>query len=659
MRKRITNPTTFFLTVLFLLVPHFPANARTIYVDAAATGINDGSSWSNAFMDLQSALASAMPGDEIWVAAGTYKPTAGNDRTATFQLVNGVALYGGFAGTETTPGERDWVPNVTILSGDIGVVADSTDNSYHVVTGSGTDSTAVLDGFIVTDGNADGMGTDQNGGGMINNGGSPEVTNVTFSKNSAIGGAGMNNANNSSPILTNVIFSGNFGFIRGGGMYNHSSNPTLTNVTFLENAAFIRGGGIRNTDSNPTLTSVIFWRNGAINGGGINDKISTCSAAANKTSSGTTANAVGGGIDNWNSSLTLTNVIFYENFAFSRGGGIFNDNSSNPVLTNVTFSENYAIVEGGGMYNNNSSPILYNSILWGDSAGAGEEIYNNSSSPIISFSLIGGSGGSGSGWDASLGTDGGNNIDADPLFANTEIGDLRLRPFSPAIDAGDSLQIPAGITTDLDGNPRIHGDNVDVGAYEYSPLVPALLRSFNATYRKTGIEISWLLAEAGARMEFFVSRAEASSMNFQNLPNPYIVQEDLSFTFVDKSYEPGSTYIYRVDVSDEHGRRRLFETKSIETPALILSLDPNYPNPFNPQTTIVYSVPESKAINLRIYDVKGRLIRILVNETKSAGTHRVIWDGRDSNGRCIASGVYFVRLEAAGEVRTGKIVLLR
>jgi hypothetical protein len=125
------------------------------YVDADATGNNDGSSWSDAFNYLQDALAQATSGWEIHVAEGTYKPDAKSsnpsgtgDRTATFQLVNGVILKGGYAGAGTPdPNARDVDTYQTVLSGDIGIDSGNSDNCYHVVTSSGCDLYTVLDGF--------------------------------------------------------------------------------------------------------------------------------------------------------------------------------------------------------------------------------------------------------------------------------------------------------------------------------------------------------------------------------------------------------------------------------------------------------------------------------------------------------------------------------
>jgi predicted outer membrane repeat protein len=135
---------------------------RTVFVDSNAAGSNDGSSWQDAYNYLQDALAMWSPGDQIWVADGIYKPDQGGgktpgDRGATFQLISGIVIKGGYAGYGAPdPNERDIELYETILSGDIGTVGVNTDNSYHVVTGSGTDETAILDGFTITAGNANG-----------------------------------------------------------------------------------------------------------------------------------------------------------------------------------------------------------------------------------------------------------------------------------------------------------------------------------------------------------------------------------------------------------------------------------------------------------------------------------------------------------------------
>lgn len=252
------------------------------YAAPIAQGSGDCSSWGNA-CTLQTALTGAVSGDEIWVKAGVHYPGTAGNRDATFELKSGVAIYGGFAGTETARNQRNPRVNQTILSGDIDQNDTNTDgnfiaempsaiqgsNAYHVVSGSLTDSTAVLDGFVITAGQANGSAYDSLGGGMINDSGSPTLTNLTFSGNSADYGGGMYNFGengNSSPTLTNVIFSGNTATYYGGGMYNDSdySSPTLTNVTFSGNSAYI-GGGMYNDGeySSPTLTNCILWGNTA------------------------------------------------------------------------------------------------------------------------------------------------------------------------------------------------------------------------------------------------------------------------------------------------------------------------------------------------------------------------------------------------------------
>jgi len=436
----------------FGIIPnkHSTAHAATIiHVKmGGSTSTGCGSTWTNA-CELRTALVDASAGDEIWVAAGTYNP--GTNREDSFHLKSGVAIYGGFAGMETAREQRDWQSNPTVLSGDIGVTVWNGDNSYHVVTGNGVDATAILDGFTITEGNADGPSSDYfRGGGMYNDDGSPSLVNVTFNLNHATEGGGMYN-DDGSPSLVNVTFSLNDAR-EGGGIYNVVGSPYLANVTFSSNSAQDFGGGMFNSGGSPSLVNVIFIGNSANDGGGL---------------------YTGG-------SPSLTNVIFNGNQAIIYGGGMLNGGS--PSLVNVTFSSNNS-GNGSGMYNG-GAPTLTNTIFWES------QIYNDETSlSSIQYSNVQGGCATIPGNNCS----GGGNIDADPLFArdphpgpdgfwgtaDDDYGDLRLQYGSPVIDAGDNTAPGlAGITTDLGGKPRFYdvpeitdtgvgpAPVVDMGAYE-------------------------------------------------------------------------------------------------------------------------------------------------------------------------------------------------
>jgi hypothetical protein len=264
-----TNLTTLRVITVFLVVLAASAIAagEVIYVDADANGANDGSSWTDAYNYLQDALvdanSSAKP-VEIQVAEGIYTPDTnsadpyGNgDRTATFQLTNGVSIKGGYAGFgEPDPNARNIQLYEIILSGDLlgnddpDVWQTKGENSYHVVTGSGTDANAVLDGFTVSGGNANSLNGYLEGGGMYNSSGHPTIANCIFIRNMAFLGGGMYN-NNSTPTLTNCTCTGNMAAWDGGGMYNYSSTPTVTNCIFWgNNHGQIRGSGVNVTYSN-------------------------------------------------------------------------------------------------------------------------------------------------------------------------------------------------------------------------------------------------------------------------------------------------------------------------------------------------------------------------------------------------------------------------
>jgi hypothetical protein len=226
-----------------------------LYVNAGARGANNGTSWVDAYTDLQEALATARSGDQIWVAAGTYKPTTGLNRSRTFSLVSGVAIYGGFAGNEAYLHDRDWQTHTTVLSGDIGTVGNNVDNVYHVVTAFGVTSSAVLDGFVISGGRATGLDDNSRGGGIYIDNASPTLRYLSLLGNTAEHGGGIYN-NGGSPSLVNLVLSGNAA-TTGGALYNAAGNPSLINNTLSQNAATL-GGALYNAGS-ATLANCIVW----------------------------------------------------------------------------------------------------------------------------------------------------------------------------------------------------------------------------------------------------------------------------------------------------------------------------------------------------------------------------------------------------------------
>ncbi|HEY5902253.1 MAG TPA: choice-of-anchor Q domain-containing protein [Anaerolineales bacterium] len=437
--------------------------AGTIFVNASALGANNGTSWGNAFTSLQSALAAASAGTEIWVAAGTYRPTGGGDRIATFSLKSGVAIYGGFAGTETLRSQRNWTLNVTILSGDIGTPGAASDNSFNVVTARGVDAVAVLDGFTITGGRADGTGYPRYlGGGMFNENSGTTLANLVFTANAARLGGGMYNMS-STPSLTAVTFSSNSAARSGGGMSNSDSSPVLGQVTFAGNSAGTYGGGMENSqDSNTTLSQVAFDSNTAgLGGGGMYNYLSSpvlggVTFSANTADGGSISQ--GGAMYNSRSNPTLTNVTFSGNAASKSGGAMLNTGGSSPALTNVTVSGNSA-AQAGGIHSYDSSPVIVNSILYGD---AGGELFDEgTSASAVTYSIVQG------------GHTGTGNLDVNPLLdvllPNGGFTQTRaLKAASPAIDMGSDASCPAA---DQRGVSRPRASHCDMGAFEYDLVI--------------------------------------------------------------------------------------------------------------------------------------------------------------------------------------------
>lgn len=206
----------FLLSLSFLSLSTTAFAQITRYVSATGTNSAPASatSWATATNNLQGAIDASVSGDAVWVAVGVYKPTTttGPDsRTVSFSMKNGVMIYGGFVGNETVLCQRPLLnsmnPSGSILSGEIGNLNSTADNSFHVINNVSSlslNSTAILNGFMITSGFTNGSA---NGSGIYNSNASPTIRNCSFG-NLSDGGANSGHIynNESSPIVINCFF---------------------------------------------------------------------------------------------------------------------------------------------------------------------------------------------------------------------------------------------------------------------------------------------------------------------------------------------------------------------------------------------------------------------------------------------------------------------
>ncbi|MDB4241375.1 T9SS type A sorting domain-containing protein [Polaribacter sp.] len=254
-----------------------------IYVDASATnGANNGTTWNDAYTDLQPALNADPAGTEIRVASRTYKPTekpdnSDQERRIAFHFDKNLLLKGSYNPAKDA---QDFA-KPSILSGDFNgndvitgsgsslSITGNSENALHVLITADLTAATRIEGFLITGGNANGSGNltysgkaiyANHGGGMYNIRSSPSIVNTVFSGNSAIGnGGGMFNGT-ASPSIVNTVFSGNKADV-GAGMHQFSSSPMIVNSTFSGNSATTEGGGINNSVSTPTIYNSVFYGN--------------------------------------------------------------------------------------------------------------------------------------------------------------------------------------------------------------------------------------------------------------------------------------------------------------------------------------------------------------------------------------------------------------
>lgn len=588
------------LTIVVLIVSGSVLTGQIIYVNPTASGANTGLSWNDAFSNLQVALSTAEYGNEIWIVGGVYYPTQGVDRAIYFNLKNGVAIYGGFEGDETTKEQRDWETNETILSGNIGEPFDFFDNSYTVLYSEYCDTTTIIDGIIIEEGHANGPSNPSTffqpetcGGGYYVRGNglgaqaNPKIENCIFRDNHAQwegggvyyngreeGAVGMNLLNchfinnsctnvggaihkqggsiaSQTMIIQDCNFENNSAFISGAVAISNTINSSLTEIrncnfnnnyatgatgalnysdSFIDTLSFVlsncqfngntgltgigalslttnnnkylihncefnnnNGGYLQTGDTGSPKSGAVFV---AYNGDGLFDQpyqyleIRDCIFDGN-------ASDGGGAIYNNSFNVKMLNCILKNNIAGINGGAIYYEREpfyvTNFEITNSTFYNNNALERGGSFYFEDPWGLerdtlrLYNSIFWENEASqtamqfaVGFTHIETNNCMVENSSCV----------DIFTGYIPSNesytfdcNLDVQyqtaPLFLDTLSGNLRLDACSSGINAGDNNFI-SSVNTDLEGNDRIRGEAVDMGAYEFE-LINELVNIENVT----------------------------------------------------------------------------------------------------------------------------------------------------------------------------------
>ncbi|WP_430814655.1 InlB B-repeat-containing protein [Carboxylicivirga sp. RSCT41] len=507
MRKLYLNKRGYFVLVCIMLVGLMNAQER-VYVTTdgdAFTSVEAHNSWANATSDVQAAIHAVAEagGGEVWLGSGTYYPTENYynvdptdplydadeaARSFSFMMRDNVSIIGGFNGEEN-PGDRAnygyQEANATILSGDIGVENDDSDNAYHVVYGNDkTANSAMLSDVVITKGFANGTGRNSRGGGIQTRDGGT-YTNITLVDNEANKGGGVyayrGGIFTNCTFLENVTRVYNSDEALAGGIYLHLGNPIVTDCIFNYNRSEGSGGAICSTSGE--VESCVMINNFCGSKGG---------AVYSYPSEDEGVPTNGG---------TFRNCLIANNTSWEDAGGLFSHGSG--IWINCTVVNNYAETSGGGVYGYDGAEFT-NLVIWGnicrDSEASNEVRFADGGA--YTNCAVGGL------TDLTVGTDMLSlnlvNTEADgPQFTapsatygrgenTTEreqymLADWQFNVGSPLTDMGVADISALGLgDDDLADNDRVIQDRIDIGAYELLYYRASILSTGNGSVSQAG-----------------------------------------------------------------------------------------------------------------------------------------------------------------------------
>ncbi len=671
----------FYLTLLSS--PLFAQTIRYVKQGGGALG-STGVDWDHASGDLQAMINASSSADQVWVAAGTYKPTekiaaTAGSRDQAFILKTGVKVYGGFLGGETLLTQRNYVANIVILSGDLNgddvpssdpdFAVKKADNAYHVVTAdiasAGTEK-SILDGFTIQGGYADGpasvsLGTlafSQSQGAAITLRGvgaftKLELNNLIVKDNESTGNGGavfLNSSGTGTLLFNNVEFINNKSGASGGAIYltritgtGNYPSFTLNDVDFYDNKATTTGGAFYylNTSAGVlTLNNAGFYRNSAGSTSGAlyysNSSTGKIDVYSSKFYSNNSLGGVGGAIYFPNGNSNIYNTLFYDNEASTNGGAVYVSagTTGEPATTKIVNSTFYAnsctTGRGGAISFFGSSTLsiltLYNNIFNNNSAAtaADNDIRNDNSYTGLTFknNLF-------QSFTPNSATRYENNIiDAAPslLFESTTSTDadfLKLATGSVALDKGGNSFSTALV--DLANLPRIRNTTIDLGAYEFQvgdfPL-PVNLETYQAVRKGSTTLLTWKTQSEQNNQKFVIERGSSATnfAFFKEVAGAGDSSTPLNYTLTDYAPLAGTNY-YRLTQYDNDGKYKVLGVEAV-TFELNTEKAIIYPNPARNFVEVKSPTSSGGIVSLNLISLAGKTIS--TNNYAQAASHESV-----------------------------------
>lgn len=463
----------FFLIMLFAIST---VSAKRIFVDNTATsGLNNGSTWVNAYQNLDTAFAKSVPGDTLWVAAGRYYTSSNRD--VPFYLPNKVSVFGSFNKTEADESERKFTQYKTYLDGDIGIKGNSSDNSRRILSIQKTDSTTIFDGFHLVNANNDFVIGE--GAALRIDSAFVSIRNCVFANNISRGsGAGVYATFGQRIEFISCSFINNAvkgTFSGSGGACYIQSNCSFQSCVFNSNICELKNGGACVATKKTAFYDCKFTSNQAKYSAALslpnnkNDRciIERCMFSNNRSSDGSGAAVSYTAFDS--SSIEINNSLFVGNYA--KSGNIINiadfGKMKSAFINNCTFSGNKVDGTNSTLIEATSRTRITNSIFWDNAVNkfVFYEVADFGLNPQVKNCIV--EGGSSYGQKIS---------NLNPNFIKSKSSQLapfkdsglnyRLSIGSFAIDGGDSVYLSVKERKDLDLKKRVFNNNIDFGSYE-------------------------------------------------------------------------------------------------------------------------------------------------------------------------------------------------